>query len=212
MSPVTDLWDLIAVERTRAADFVEALADDQLDVPSLCGQWRVRDVAGHLTMPFSVSVPRLLLGIVTSGGFDAYNAKAARELGRTEVWELGETLRRHARTRFTPPGAGPGAPLADLCIHLRDMARPLGLPATASDDAWRAVLEFLVSAQAHRGFVPKQRLAGLRLVATDLGWSHGDGAEVAGPAEAVALALAGRRAALDDLAGDGLTVLRGRLG
>jgi hypothetical protein len=47
------------------------------------------------------------------------------------------------------------------------------------------------------------RARGVRLVATDLDWSHGRGPEVRGNGEALLMAMAGRRAALDDLDGPG---------
>ena len=53
---------------------------------------------------------------------------------------------------------------------------------------------------------------GLRLVADDQDWSWGAGPELAGPSEALAMAVGGRSVALDDLAGEGVDVLRGRLG
>ena len=53
-------------------------------------------------------------------------------------------------------------------------------------------------------------MTGLRAVATDLDWTSGNGIEVRGPAEALLLALAGRRAAADDLTGPGLDVLTSR--
>ncbi len=56
----------------------------------------------------------------------------------------------------------------------------------------------------------KDRIAGLRLVATDTDWSHGEGPEVRGPAEALLMATCGRRVALDDLQGPGLDTLRSR--
>jgi hypothetical protein len=102
-------------------------------------------------------------------------------------------------------------PMADSCIHLRDAARPLGLDVTPPSVDWRIVLDFLVSPTARRGFVPKGRLDGLRFHATDLDWRSGDGAEVTGPGEALALAMTGRPVALADLEGDGVPVLRHRL-
>ncbi len=110
-----------------------------------------------------------------------------------------------------PPGTGPAAPLTDLAVHTRDVARPLGPATTASASAWRAVLDFLVSARASRGFVRRGRLEGLHLRATDLDWSAGEGPEVTGRGEALALAMTGRVVALTDLSGDGAAVLRGRL-
>ena len=59
------------------------------------------------------------------------------------------------------------------------------------------------------GFVgAKKRVAGLRLVATDVDWSHGSGPEVSGPGEAILLAASGRPAALAELDGEGVDVLR----
>ena len=45
---------------------------------------------------------------------------------------------------------------------------------------------------------------------SDTGWSHGSGPEVTGPAIALVLAMTGRKQVLDDLTGDGVTVLRAR--
>jgi hypothetical protein len=62
------------------------------------------------------------------------------------------------------------------------------------------------------GFVgAKQRVAGLRLVATDVDWSSGDGPRITGSGEAILLAASGRPVALDELDGEGLTTLRSRV-
>lgn len=52
----------------------------------------------------------------------------------------------------------------------------------------------------------RKRLAGLRLVATDLDVRHGDGPEVAGPTEALLMAAAGRADAVAELSGPGREV------
>ena len=57
----------------------------------------------------------------------------------------------------------------------------------------------------------KARTAGLRLVADDLDWSHGDGPEVMGSGEAILLVATGRRQALDELKGEGVETLRRRM-
>ena len=54
-------------------------------------------------------------------------------------------------------------------------------------------------------------LTGLRFVATDLDWSHGEGQEVYGPGEALLVAVAGRASALGDLSGDGVDELARRV-
>jgi uncharacterized protein (TIGR03083 family) len=177
---------LIAAERRRAAGMFGGLREEQWAAQSLCSEWTVKEVAAHLIGPFCISVPRFLAGALLSGGFHTYSVKATRRLAQRPASEIVAVLLANAERTFVPPGTGPVAPLTDLAVHTRDVARPLGLPTTASPNAWRAVLEFLVSARAVRGFVRRGRLEGLRWRATDLDWSSGEGPEVAGPAEALA--------------------------
>jgi hypothetical protein len=57
------------------------------------------------------------------------------------------------------------------------------------------------------GFVPAGRVRNLRLVADDVDWEHGAGAEVRRPGLAVALGILGRPAAARQLSGDGVAAL-----
>jgi uncharacterized protein (TIGR03083 family) len=142
------VFALTAVERRRAADMFAGLSDEQWAAASLCAEWTVRDVAGHLIGPFCVSVPRFMLGSLVSGGPSRYSVKRSRQLGRRPAGEIVAILREHAGQRFVPPGTGPLAPLTDLAVHTRDVARPLGLDTTASPAAWRGALGFLTSPRA----------------------------------------------------------------
>jgi len=205
-----EIFALIAAERRRAAGMFAGLEEHQWAAQSLCTEWTVREIAAHLIGPFCISVPRFLAGAIASGGFHKYSVQATQQLARKPTAELVAILRDNAEHTFVPPGTGIGAPLTDVAVHTRDVARPLGLATTASDEAWRSVLDFLVSPRAVRGFVRRGRLAGLRLRATDQAWSAGDGPEVTGPAEALALAMTGRGVALADLSGAGVAVLRSR--
>ena len=56
----------------------------------------------------------------------------------------------------------------------------------------------------------KQRIAGLRLVATDIEWEHGEGPEVRGTGEALLMTVCGRARLLDELTGEGVARLRAR--
>ena len=206
-----EVFSLIAAGRRRAADMFDQLNDEQLAVQSLCTAWTVHDMAGHLVAPFCVSMPRFALGSIFAGGFDKYSVKAARKLGRRPIGELTAVLRKNAESHFTPPGNGPMAPLTDISVHTRDVARPLGLDVSGPLSTWKVVLTFLTSPTASRGFVPKGRTSGLRVRATDQDWSYGDGADIQGPSEALALAILGRAAAFSDLSGEGVALLRGRL-
>jgi uncharacterized protein (TIGR03083 family) len=187
------------------------LNDEQWQARSLCQEWTVRDVAGHLIGPFCVSVPRFVLGGILAGSFHRYSARMSRLLAGRPTVELVAIMRANIDSRYAPPGTGPAAALTDLAVHTRDVARPLGLDTTASSDAWRQVLAFLTSPRARRGFTSGGTLSGLRLTSTDQEWSHGDGQDVRGPSEALALAIFGRAAALAYLTGEGHAILAARI-
>ena len=54
----------------------------------------------------------------------------------------------------------------------------------------------------------KKRIAGLALAASDDDWQHGQGERIEGPLLSLLLAMTGRGAACDDLAGPGVQVLK----
>jgi uncharacterized protein (TIGR03083 family) len=145
-------------------------------------------------------------------GFNIHkaNSRVARQMAERPAEELADGLRTNAENPFRPPIVGYPGQLTDLQVHGQDMRRPLGLPHGLSLDRLRISLDFLVGGRAV-GFAPRRRLAGLRFETTDLDWSWGDGPILAGPAEALALAMTGRTVALGELDGDGVPILRNRL-
>jgi uncharacterized protein (TIGR03083 family) len=115
---------------------------------------------------------------------------------------------RHQRPRGLTAAMRGGIALTDTTIHHQDIRRALALPHRIPAHRLVPVLWIALGAPT----LPAKRNArGLRLVATDMDWSAGDGPEVTGPAEALLMAAAGRQPALDELAGDGLATLRGRV-
>jgi uncharacterized protein (TIGR03083 family) len=205
------LFDEIADERMIMADLLAGLSEQQLAMPSLCGKWTVRDVAGHLAVPFAVPTSHFVRGLVAArGNFHRANDRFARATAERPIGELAEIQRSHATSRFTPPGHGPAAPLTDLQIHGQDIRRPLGLTRAFVPERLRVSLDMLTSSRARIGFVPRGRLDGLGFRATDLDWAAGDGVEVSGPAEALVLAITGRTVALADLSGPGVSMLADR--
>lgn len=208
------VYRIATVNRLLAADMFAGLTAQQWRTPSLCAGWTVREVAAHLLEPLETQVTTLkLLAYLVRyrGSLDRMVDQTTRAVAGRPTDELVAGLRERASTRLAPPVIGPLGPMTDTCIHLRDAARPLGLDVCPPPANWRPALDFLVSKPASRGFIPRGRLAGLRLIATDQNWQHGGGAEVSGSSEAIAMAVSGRPAALDDLAGPGADVLRGRL-
>ena len=180
-----------AANRRLLADFFDGLDESQLATRSLCDAWTVREVLGHLVMPMVGSLGGFLVQVVKArGSLDRASVAVAREIARRPVGELTGLLRGHADQHGRAPGVGPMGQMADGCLHLRDCARPLGLPDDVTLEDWRMVLDWLPSGVP--GLVPRRRAEGLRLLATDQDWSWGEGEEVTGPSEALAMALAGR--------------------
>lgn len=208
-SGAMDTFAMIADERRGLADLLEGFDDRQWSTPSLCAGWTVQTVAGHLTAGWNVSMPRFVVSIVRYRGFDRANDHLARALGDRPPDEIAADLRDHAEHRFTPPGLGPEAPLADLLLHGLDIRRPLGLARELPADRVEVVLSLLTSKKGQQA-APAGGLGGLHFRATDLSWAWGDGPEVAGTGEALLLALAGRPAALDELSGEGTAAFRDR--
>jgi hypothetical protein len=99
--------------------------------------------------------------------------------------------------------------LVDLVCHSGDIRRPTGLTRSVPE----ATLVTVADTVTNIGFPlqAKKRIAGLRLCATDADWSVGDGPGIEGPLASLIFVTAGRRAPLDDLAGEGRPTLEARL-
>ncbi|MBG0564552.1 maleylpyruvate isomerase family mycothiol-dependent enzyme [Actinoplanes sp. NEAU-A11] len=187
------------------ADVLENLDDSQWRAETLCRGWTVQHMAAHFVQPMMVGFGRFFLAALRyRGDTDRTVDHFTRRLARRPRPELIALLRAHAADRVNPPRVGPMGPFAETCLHLRDIARPLGLLADVPAAHWRILLEYLTSSTVAPALVRPGTLDGLRLVATDADWSHGDGAEVAGPMEAIGMAITGRTVAVHDLRGPGL--------
>lgn len=207
------LFAIATANRLLAADMFEGLTDEQWRTPSLCAGWTVREIAAHLA-PEAESVPvwRLALLVIRfRGNLDRMVDVTTRQDAQQPVADMVRDLRERASVEMSVPVVGAAGPMTDTAVHLRDAARPLGLDVNPEPASWRPVLDFLVSKPATRGFIPRGRLDGLRLVATDQTWSSGTGQEIHGASEALAMALAGRDVVLPELSGPGVDVLARRL-
>lgn len=209
------LYDAVTAGRLRVADLVEALDDEQYRTPTLCAGWTPHEVAAHLLQPMLVGLGRfVLVSLRYRGDVDRTVDHVTRRLARRSRDEVVEQLREHAADRVSPPRVGPWGQLAEVCLHLRDIARPLGLTgphADAPEADWALLLGYLTSPAVAPTLVPPGRLDGVRLVGP-AGESWGTGAEARGPLEALAMAATGREVALAGLAGPGASVLADRLG
>jgi uncharacterized protein (TIGR03083 family) len=205
-----EMLDAITEQRLQLADVLDQLTVDQWNTSSLCKGWRTRDVVGHLLSILEIPIGTFLLNVAKARNFDRYADRVAREFGASEPAALAQRLRASAGKRFAPPMVGPIAPLTDICVHTRDIERPLGITSQLHPDALRATLNYTCGGKA-RGFVPASRTNGFSFRATDLAWTIGAGPLVQGPGEALLMAVTGRPAASADLSGDGVLAFQSRL-
>lgn len=209
-----DTFELIAADRRAIAAILDELSDAEWSAPSLCEGWNIRQLAAHLVMTLEMSTPRILLGTATNRGYDRFARRWAISRAATagSGSELARSLREHADSRFRPPGVSAEGPLTEVVVHGLDLVTPLERRLDGPrDEVHRRVLDFLTSKMATRGYIPKGRVDGLALDCPAISWAHGDGAPVTGPPEALILAIAGRPAGLDQLAGGGVAILAERL-
>jgi hypothetical protein len=99
--------------------------------------------------------------------------------------------------------------LTDLVCHSGDIRRPTGMTRSIPEATQLKVADTVkgVGFPVHA----KKRIAGLRMAATDSDWSTGDGPSVEGPLASLIFVMAGRRAPLEDLSGEGMQTLHTRM-
>jgi uncharacterized protein (TIGR03083 family) len=211
------VWAGVDDQRARTARMLEGLAPEQWDHASLCDGWTVRHVAAHLTLQrqrprealgFVARHPSMLSRSVSLNAFIRDSAVLqARLLSTTEIIER---IRAGIGSRRHNPVVTPLETLTDILVHSQDIAVPLRVPlemrpgpcALAATRRWDTRDTWLA------GVNRRLPLEGCSLVATDVDWVRGSGAEVRGPVGAVLLLLTGRPAALERLVGPGADRLR----
>lgn len=202
-------WPVIKAERESLADDLTPLSDQQWQTPSLCTGWTVHQLLAHMVATAKMTPPKFVGRMLGSGfSFERMTAKeVAREAAAGPAATLAE-MRAHTAATTSPPGPADSW-LGETLIHGEDIRRPLGIAHTYPQDAVVRTLDFYKKSNLIVG--ARKRIDGLTLRATDAPWSHGSGPVVEGPAMSLLMAMTGRSAALADLYGDGVEVLRGRM-
>lgn len=207
---MTDTWDLVRAERAALVEDLSRLDDSQWDTQSLCGDWSVREVAAHLVDNARTTPLRIVVAMARARfNFDRQNATGmARELGNSPADTLA-ALRAVVGERTGPP-APLDSRLVEEVVHGEDIRRPLGVTRAYAAEAVERSLRYQARTSVAMGG-GRQRVAGVRLRATDASIDIGDPAapEVAGPAVSLLLVVSGRTSAMADLDGPGLLALGG---
>jgi len=204
-------WAVIDRQRAVLADLLGNLAPHEWSEPSLCEGWTVRDVAAHLSMAATAPAKEVFGYVVRArGNFDRmiHDSAVERAQERSPA-QIVADLRGIVGSRKLAPGTFWRDPLLDVLVHGQDIARPLGRTVPSPVDACRVAAEWVW--QRRFPFFPSRRLRGLRLVAEDVDWARGVGAELRGPVLSLLLVSTGRGSGLADLHGPGVDVARTRL-
>ena len=202
-----EYWTAVRTLRLAVADFLDTLSPAEWETPSLCEGWRVREVAGHLSLVPTISTWELVAAGPRAGfNPNRINTVLATRYGSRGPAQIVASIRDHAADRRTAKALDTRNSLFDIIVHSQDIARPLNREFPVPAEFSRAGLERVWA--MGWPFHARRRLAGVTLTATDTDWTVGTGPEVAGPALALLLLSTGRLApALDALHGSGLSVL-----
>ncbi|WP_330331318.1 maleylpyruvate isomerase family mycothiol-dependent enzyme [Streptomyces sp. NBC_00536] len=190
--PAAEIRASIAAERRELAAVLDGLSAEEWDAPTLCGGWRVREVAAHMTMGFRYSLPTMARELIGArGNLHRMTDRCARkDAAAHSTRELAAFLRDNADHPWKPPVGGIEAALAHDVIHGLDITAALGLGRRVPEDRVRILLES-VDARTLRFF--RADLGGIELRATDLDWSFGTGTPLSGAAQDLLLLAYGRR-------------------
>jgi uncharacterized protein (TIGR03083 family) len=205
---MADLMPAIQDERKALAADLEGLSDQQWATTSLCDGWTVQDVAAHMTATAKISPPQFFVKMIGSGF--SLKRMQTKDIAVERGSSPAETLSRFkAEITSTKHPPGPNQTwLGEAVIHAEDIRRALGITHDYPIDDVVAVAEFYKGSNLIVG--AKKRIAGLKLHATDVDWSTGDGPEVSGPILSLVMAMTGRKEVLGDLSGPGVETLRSR--
>jgi uncharacterized protein (TIGR03083 family) len=218
VSTATDVPELVRVKRMALLDLLETCDPGQWATPSLCEGWTVQDVAAHLAWAPVVSMAEATTALVRSRfRLNRFIADSARRWSDRGTEAILAQLRSTAVSGAKPMGVPDLAALGDAVVHGLDIRRPLHDSRRVPAPALRQVVAFFTGAGARWpltipvGGSVHRRIAGLRLVADDLDWSHGHGPEVHGTGASLVLVLTGRSVGPDELTGPGAAELYARL-
>ena len=201
-------WPTIEIERLALLDDLRSVRPEQWEMRSLCADWDLRQAFGHM-IATARKTPLSFVGGFARAGFNFQKmarADIARETSGTVQDQL-VAFESMVSSTSSPPGPVESW-LGETIVHAEDIRGPLGIAHTYPIAAVTRTATFYSGSDLLIG--SKSRVAGLTLRATDTDWSVGSGPAVEGPALSLLLAMTGRRVALDELTGPGVSTLASR--
>ncbi|UGT58293.1 maleylpyruvate isomerase family mycothiol-dependent enzyme [Nocardia asteroides] len=188
-------WRTISEQRRAIADLLATLTPAELDSPSLCDGWRIRDVAAHVALAAQPPGPLGMLreAARARGSFHRLNHDIAVRHADAVPDPVAD-LRAVADSRRLPAVTNYRNIHYDVIVHAQDIARPLGrVIAVAPESAAVAAQRVWTMGWP---FWAKRRFADVTLVAEDSAWTAGSGPELRGSTLDLLMLLTGRHPAL----------------
>lgn len=215
MATTPEWSELMWAEMADLGGLLHELPAGDFDAPSLCDGWAVRDVVGHMLLGHTTPMPKMISTLARYGfnvtrGSREESRKFVKDLAPAEICAAWDDVVANRTKRGISKVIRPAEGFVDHTVHHQDIRRPLGRTRVIPEPRLVAALDGAVSVSSPM-FSPKRNVKGIRLVATDVAWTHGDGPSVTGSGEAILMAAAGRAAALTDLDGDGVGLLTDRI-
>lgn len=186
-----DVRAVVAEQRRYLTEVLGGLDEEGWDSPTLCEGWRVREVVAHITMPYRLSLPGFVLGMIKArGDFNRMSDRSARaDAAELTSSQLLTCLHDNVNHPWKPPGGGFVGALSHDVIHGLDITVGLGLDDVLPEHRLRPVLESVRPKQVKYFGVD---LDGIQLRADDLDWTYGTGTPLTGRAQDLLLVLSGR--------------------
>ena len=203
-----DLMPMVHAERANLSEFLETISPDQWTAPTWCDKWNVQQLVAHLTAAGNITAPHFFGGFIKTGfSFDKFVEGDLRNFSGGSPADVKARYEKIIMSNHKPPGPAYVA-LGEVMVHGEDIRRPLG----AKGDHPAEHLVTLAERYKKTGapLRAKKRVEGLKLTATDVDCTSGDGPEVRGPCMSLILAMVGRAGALADCEGDGVDTLKSR--
>ena len=166
----------IATTLDRLTQLLAQLSDEQWHAPSLCDQWTVRDVVGHLVWRLGSSNFELLRTGVGSGMSTMLNANSAianiaMHEAERPISELIEKLNEIATDKLAGHGRTDLIELTEAVVHAYDISEALEQPLRLSPRSTGLVALARQRTRARGTKITRER----SLRATDAAWQIGRG-------------------------------------
>ncbi|AZG46143.1 maleylpyruvate isomerase family mycothiol-dependent enzyme [Gordonia insulae] len=206
-SEKANVWPVVHAERARLVDDLERVPVDAWTTPSLCPGWDVHDVVAHLIDSATTSRLGFVRRMIAARfDFDKDNESGIRRCRRADPTDTLAALRAVIDLTSTPPAA-PATRLVEAFVHGEDIRRPLRIRADHPPAAVARALAYQASTSVRMGG-GRERVDGLRLVASDTDVTLGSGVAVSGRAIDLLLAVSGRPVSATAVDGPGASLLR----